>query len=421
MALNPGFRLTAAGAGRYAFRNPAASADSTSRTVSAEEVHVPMSLHTTSHRPTARHGLIAVALAAVLLVFGVTVVRGDILVLFTIDVESTSRGNPERDIWGRLPGVDGEHGITRMMDLFDRHGVGATFFVNVYEAADHGEDALAEVCRTIHTRGHDLQLHTHPGPMFDGRYAMQGASLDRQREILRRGADLIRGWTGVGVVAHRAGGYLADGVTIEACKAEAIAMDFSLNIGWPDSVLGRSGLTRNAPVVTGGVLCVPVTCFYQVKVGPWQSLRFLDIEADTPQEIRHVIEQLDADGVRTAVIMLHSFSFTRGGRVNDRVARDLDSLLADLVADPSVRIVTAPELLDLWRADPGRLVGSDTVPTTGLWLTYQRSWQRLNEGWKNVVVALGPPAGLVVLLGVALLWRRRRRARRQAARSEATD
>lgn len=381
----------------------------------------PMSSHITNHRPIARHGLTAVALAAMLLVLGTPAARGEVLVLFTIDVESTSRGNPERDIWGRLPGVAGEHGITQMMDTLDRHGVRGTFFVNVYEAATHGEDALAEVCRAIHSRGHDLQLHTHPGPMFDGRYAMQGASLDKQREILRRGIDLIRRWTGGRVVAHRAGGFLADRVTLEACKAEAIPLDLSMNIGWPASVLARSDLTRNAPVVSGDVLCVPVTCFYQVKVGPWQSLRFLDIEADTPQEIRSVIRQLDAEGVRTAVVMLHSFSFTRGGVVNERAERDLDRLLEGLVADPSVRIVTTAELLDLWRADPGRLVGGDMVPTTGLWLTYQRSWQRLDEGWKNKVVALGPPAALAGLFGAALLWRRRRRSRRPVAPSESAD
>ena len=53
-----------------------------------------------------------------------------------------------------------------MMNIFDEYGVKATFFVNVYEAAKYEDDTLAEVCRAIHSRGHDLELHTHPKPMF---------------------------------------------------------------------------------------------------------------------------------------------------------------------------------------------------------------------------------------------------------------
>ena len=103
------------------------------------------------------------AFVVVLAAFGMCAAEQPVYVLFTVDVESYSTGNPDRDVWCR--DEDGEHGIGRMMDIFDAHGVKGTFFVNVYEAANHGADALAKVCRAISERGHDVELHTHPDPV----------------------------------------------------------------------------------------------------------------------------------------------------------------------------------------------------------------------------------------------------------------
>ena len=157
-----------------------------------------------------------------------------IYVLFTVDVESTGGGSVQRDIWGRLADEPDDHGIDKMMDIFDRHGVGGTFFVNVYEAPTSGADAMAEVCRHIRDRGHDLELHTHPKPMFGVAY-MQQTDLAKQRAILQRGAELIKQWTGVDVIAHRAGGYMANRDTIKACGLAGIPMEFSYNAAWPAS------------------------------------------------------------------------------------------------------------------------------------------------------------------------------------------
>jgi len=331
-----------------------------------------------------------------------------IYVLFTIDVESFSGGNPERDIWGRIPGQAEAHGIGRMMDIFDARGAKATFFVNVYEAATHSEEALAKVCRTIHERGHDVELHTHPKPMF-GVWGMSQADLETQVQILERGKALIKQWTGVEVIAHRAGAYAADLNTIKACRQAGILSEYSYNMASPGCSLRETGLTQNAPIVRDGVLVVPVTAYVQASVGSWRSLRFLDIEASSPQEIRKVVADLQEHGVRTAVIMMHSFSFSRFGKPNERVEHTLDELVAEFVADPNVRVVTARQLYEIWQNRPDMLLGLDYLPTTGWWLTYCRAWQRLDEGWKNVAVAFGPVVVIVLGAGAArTLWRRRR-------------
>jgi peptidoglycan/xylan/chitin deacetylase (PgdA/CDA1 family) len=330
-------------------------------------------------------------------------------VLFTIDVESRlSGGGLEQNVWGELPGETENHGITRMMEILDYHGVKGTFFVNVYEAPLHREGAMAEVCRTIHQRGHDIELHSHPGPMFGVLY-MQYADLPTQTEILRQGARLLKEWTGMEPVAHRAGGHMANLDTLEACREVGIPLDFSYNIAWPASGLSHTGLTRNAPFVREGVLSVPETAYDQVG-SPWQSLRILDIESSSPDEIRKVVADLRQHGVRTATILMHSFSFERFRKPNVRVERVFEDLVAGFVADPNVRVVTSRQLYDIWRSDPQALAGGDFMPTTGWRLTYCRAWQRLGEGWLNVVVAIAP---IVCLGGIAtascLWWRHRRR------------
>ena len=203
---------------------------------------------------------------------------------------------------------------------------------------------------------------------------------------------------------------MANHDTVLACKGAGIPLEFSCNMAWPDSQLGQLGRTTNAPVVTDEVLCVPVTCYIQAKVGRWRSLRFLDIEASSLQEIRKVVTSLQDHDVRTAVIMMHSFSFVRGGKVNSRAEGVLDELLADFVADADVKVVTASQLHDIWRSDPGRLAGNDYLPVTGFWMTYCRAWQRLDEGWKNIAVAFTPPVLCLVCLSIAVrLWRHRHR------------
>lgn len=337
-----------------------------------------------------------------------------IYVIFTVDVESRSDGNPDRDIWGKLPDHPGDHGIVRMMDIFDKHDLKATFFVNIYEAPTHGEEALAEVCRTISDRNHDLQLHTHPKPMF-GVWGMYQADLDTQVKILRRGKELIKKWAGRDVVAHRAGAYAANLDTIAACKKADIPVDFSLNIAWPHCPLIEADLTQNAAVNKDGVLCVPVTAYAQVQAGSWKSLRFLDLESSSHAEFAEVISRLHTQGVRTAVVMMHSFSFSRFDKPNYRVENLLDRLLADLQANPDVRVVTAEQLHKTWLANPDAVIGPDYLPTTGPWMTYCRSWQRLDEGWKNVVVAFAPPGAVIACLCVLLYWRRCRSKRKMSA------
>lgn len=334
-----------------------------------------------------------------------------LFLMLTVDVESPPNGDPEQDILGRIPGVSEDHGVSRIMDILDGHNVKGTFFVDVYEVGR--EKVLAEVCRTIQARGHDLELHTHPRPV-SGAARMSQLGFDAQLRVLRVGQETIKGWTGTQAIAHRAGDYAANLETLTACREADLPLDFSLNAAWPDCDLRRVDLSENAPVVHDGVLCVPVTCYIQARVGSWHSLRFLDIEASSIAEIREVTSELRSHNVRVAVIMMHSFSLVRFGRPNERVEQALRDLVRSFAADPNIKITTAREIYEIWKTDRAVLVGEDYVPTTGLWMTYCRSWQQLGEGWKNIVLALGPFVCLAVLATLGVTWRRWRRRGSQA-------
>ena len=193
-------------------------------------------------------------------------------VLITVDVETRANGGlPDQDIWGRLPGSPEAHGITRMMDMLETFGVRGTFYLNPYETARFGATDMAEAARTIHRRGHDLELHSHPLPMFDIRYVCQ-ADQPGQREILARGMELIAEWSDKRVIAHRAGAYAADRATLRAAGELGLRVDSSFS---PASVRGvpADAPASNAPFELDGILEIPISFYVQAKLGRRRWLR----------------------------------------------------------------------------------------------------------------------------------------------------
>jgi peptidoglycan/xylan/chitin deacetylase (PgdA/CDA1 family) len=331
--------------------------------------------------------------------------------LFTVDVESRSRGNPEQDIFGELPGHAGNHGIGLMMDLLERHQFRGTFFLNVYEAAKHGEEALASVARAIHDRGHDLQLHTHPRPMYRP-YGMSQAPFEQQVEILEKGIALLKEWTGKRVVAHRAGAFLANGETLRAVAATGLAADSSLAAGSHDAAplvdeLGASNWAQRLE----GVWEIPVTYYDQVRIGPWRSRRILDIEASSLAEIKKVTRVAVRQGLPTVCILMHSFSFTREGKPDERIIQRFSALLEWLRTQADVQIGTVEETCRRLESVGAKKSRVAAAPSTGLWLTWTRALQSWNDGWKNFVVSLMGIACFAILilagayLGYALISR----------------
>ena len=330
--------------------------------------------------------------------------------LITVDVETKSHGDPTRDIFGFVPGHEQSYGIELMMDMLERHRMRGTFFLNAYEVAKHGEEFVARAARMIQSRGHDLELHTHPLPMYRY-YGMSKAPLEQQVEILERGISLIEGWTGRKVRAHRAGAFAANADTLRAVEAVGLAADCSLSPGSRVPVplvgdLGSSDLARRV----GGLWEIPVTYYDQVRVGRWRSSRILDIEASSLPEIKRVTRWAIRQHLPTVCLLMHSFSFCRHGRPNRVAIRRFSALLTWLGEQEDIDVGTveqACEKLDATaapRPEPG-------VPYTGVGLTWGRAMGSWNDGWKNFLVSLVGVFCLAVLvaglayLGYALVTR----------------
>ena len=75
-------------------------------------------------------------------------------------------------------------GVPRMLDIFRRHGVPATFFVPGYDAEQH-----PDLVRRIVAEGHEVAAHGYLHESFD-------LGLDEEEHLLRKSHDILNGLTG---------------------------------------------------------------------------------------------------------------------------------------------------------------------------------------------------------------------------------
>lgn len=320
-------------------------------------------------------------------------------ILVTIDTETYSNGCPDQQIFGKASD-GGEYGIRWIMDVLERHGARGTFYVNAYEAERSGEDILKNVIREIHSRGHDVELHSHPRDRY-GIDKIARANTSRQREILAWGKAFIERETGTEIVAHRAGSFSANLDTISALRDLGIKVDASLSPAWYESDIAREVGTNNEPFMLNGILELPVTYYLQINIMPTRSIRMADIEGSSLQELKSITRQALAAKVSAINILMHSHSFMHNGHPRRAILKRLELLLQFLDRQPEVRISTTRDFLIRW--DSGKCSGAEAtrfIPYTGWWLTYLRAVESVGDGWKNVVLALSPIVLLVLIVGL---------------------
>lgn len=301
------------------------------------------------------------------------------------------------DVFGVVPGRRENFGIELMMDLLESHNARGTFFLNVYEAAKHGDAAIASAARLIHSRGHDLELHTHPRPMYRF-YGMSDATLNEQVAVLEKGISLIEQWTGKRVVAHRAGAFCANMDTLRAVKAVKLAADCSLAAGSHVELQLPTQLgATNLPFRVDAVWEIPVTFYRQMSFAPWRSRRHLSIEGSSLAEIKHIVRYAVRHGLPTVCILMHSFSFTRKGRPDQRFIRRMSDLIEWLREQNGVVVSTVDATLPSLDANVASQ-STTLVPCTGIWLTWLRVLGSWRDGWKNLLIAVVSVVVLAVLI-----------------------
>jgi polysaccharide deacetylase family protein (PEP-CTERM system associated) len=193
----------------------------------------------------------------------------------TVDVEEyfTIQNLNERvprDRWPAQP-LRADDQTRRLLDLFDTHGVKATFFVLGWVAERH-----AKLVREIHDRGHEIAAHSYWHKLV---FEM---TPDEFRLDLRRVRDLLQDMTGDEVIGYRAPTY---SVTKSSLWAHEILLEEGFRYSssvfpiahdrygisdydrFPQTVLERNGSSlwefplttlrlagRNLPVAGGGYL-----------------------------------------------------------------------------------------------------------------------------------------------------------------------
>lgn len=268
-------------------------------------------------------------------------------VYFTIDTEyefgfaarhglAARAENFDRSIRGVTP--SGEAGVFYQMDVFDRHGLKAVFFVDPMPALVWGIGAVAEIVAPIIERGHDVQLHVHtewlalageasPLPGRTGRN-IKDFALAEQVRLIGWASDALVAAGAPRPVAFRAGNYGANDDTLRALAQLGIRYDSSHTPGIADSAseIGL-GTKDRQPVERLGVIEVPTGC-----IDDGAGLRHAQLTALSSRELVEAAAHARDTGCAAFTIVSHSFELLSRDRrrVNRLLTRRFEGFCAAL-------------------------------------------------------------------------------------------
>ncbi len=245
--------------------------------------------------------------------------------------------NFRRSIACATPG--GAVGIEYQLDVFDRFGLKAVFFVDPMPALLWGVEAVSDVVGPIVARGHDVQLHLHTewlelagsaNPL--GRRTglnIKDFALEDQCQLLDHARSVLVAAGAPKPVAFRAGNYGANDDTLRALAEIGMTHDTSHCPGIAGSHCGIGlGTADRAPVERCGVTEVPIACIASRSGG----LRHAQITALSATELLAAIRHARGAGSETFTLVSHSFELLSRDRtrVNRIVRRRFEQFCAGL-------------------------------------------------------------------------------------------
>ena len=279
-------------------------------------------------------------------------------IFITFDVECSMGG-----AWGDpslkpIPpklGMMGEYGnrafgIPLICDILDRHNLKATFFIEPFNDELGYPGETEPVCRFIVDRGHDVQLHVHPGHVHYGLHVAgkpyirtdQIADLppDRQRAMMTDGARRIEQWAGTRPIAFRAGNMGASEQTLKILPDTGIWIDSSYTFPYAGGQCRfPKGVPYNGSKWYGDVLEVALSGFQQTKLPGLYPSKPVDLMGSSFEECCDAVRMICNSGA-DAVLILHSFSLFKvrdvqynGGRLNRIVTRRFERFCRWLAAN----------------------------------------------------------------------------------------
>lgn len=271
----------------------------------------------------------------------------------------------ERSIGGKTRGQD--VGIGYQMDVLDRHGLRAVFFVDPMPALVFGVGVVRDMVGPILDRGHDVQLHLHsewlkflePPMLGDRKFnELKQYGLQDQMALVRYARETLIEAGAPPPVAFRAGNYSANDDTLQALAAHQILYDTSFCTGIANSNCEISlPETTFAPVRHCGVIEVPIGAIG----GPDGTRRHAQLTALSYWELKDALAYLGQQGVRYFSVVSHSFELMSRDRqkANFVVVRRFEKLCAHLENLAGVKTSTYrddPPQVDEFRKPPASYV-----------------------------------------------------------------
>jgi peptidoglycan/xylan/chitin deacetylase (PgdA/CDA1 family) len=258
-------------------------------------------------------------------------------------------------------------GVAHQMDVLDRHGLKAVFFVDPMPALVFGVGVVRDIVRPILDRGHDVQLHLHSEwlkflehPLLGERKfnELKQYGLEDQIALVRFARETLIDAGAPPPIAFRAGNYSANDETLQALSANQIAYDTSFCTGIVNSNCDISlPEVTFAPVRHCGVIEVPIGAIG----GPHGTRRHAQLTALSYWEMKDAFAYLRHQDVRYFSLVSHSFELMSRDRqkANLVVARRFEKLCAHLEHLDGVNTST-------YRDDPPQVGGPQKSPASYL-------------------------------------------------------
>lgn len=314
--------------------------------------------------------------------------------VLTVDTETDFLNNRvipvSKMIYGEVEGH--QFGITKIMDICDKYNSKATFFLSTFETRVLGEEPIRKVCRAISSRGHDVQLHTHPKWITNKRF-MHSHSLQEQLDLLIHGRRMMTQWLGQPPIAHRSGGFGADNNTLSALKQTGFNIDSSF-LSAPNCKLRHTFKPNTVQLSPEKIIQLPVTEFAQFDFFGFRPVKPFDINANTLDELKFVLSTTKSQNGRIITLLMHSFSFLRRNKDRTRFSVNWEDILKferflQLVAnDNHIETITVSQFFHLHNLHHDLFTNESYLPVSGYPRSTARAVRYIEKGKGNKLLAL---------------------------------
>lgn len=244
---------------------------------------------------------------------------------------------------------NGAAGVFYQMEVLERHGLKAIFFVDPMPAMIWGIEAVADVVAPILARGHEVQLHLHSEWLEFGGAAnplagrtgrdIKDFTLADQYKLLDYARSTLIAAGAPSPIAFRAGNYGANDDTLRALASLGMRYDSNHCPGIVPSDCAISlGVADRDPVEHCGVIEVPIGCIER-RGG---RLRHFQLTALSEIEIMAALRHAARQGQPSMTLVSHSFELLSRDRqhVNRIVRRRFERLCAALEKTADISVAT---------------------------------------------------------------------------------